>query len=179
MVADADRRELRELHRAEQARFEAHAEQRRVELARTRRAYARQLEAFERERIAVLADAGPGPAPPRRRAVIGGTSALETMSLDDGPAEGLDAFFGGGGGGSVPVGELPARPAAEQPPVRPAVGDPPAEPQPAAGPQSHARPRTPESKVQPKTATTAAVLADEDIDDDGNDDDELLRFYGR
>ena len=169
MVADAGRRELDELHRAEQARFDAYAEQRRAELDRSRRAYARQLGAFEQERIAVLAADGPSAAGrARHRAVAGDAAALEAVSLDDGRAEGLDDFFGSGGG--EPAGELPAPSAAEELPVRLAVRGLSAEPQPQVGR------RTPVGMAQPKTAA-AAVLADEDIDD--GDDDELLRFYGR
>lgn len=169
MVADAGRRELDELHRAEQARFDAHAEQRRAELDRSRRAYARQLGAFERERVAMLAAAGPSAAGrARHRAVAGDAGALEAVSLDDGRAEGLDDFFGSGDG--EPAGELPAPSVAEELPVQLAVRGLPAEPQPQVGR------RTPEGMARPKTAA-AAVLADEDIDD--GDDDELLRFYGR
>lgn len=82
--------EVQGVQEGEDARFERYVSGRREELERRKEGYVLQLEAFERERAAVVGGGGGGGARRREGTGVG----LESVSIEE-RGEELEDFFGG------------------------------------------------------------------------------------
>jgi uncharacterized sporulation protein YeaH/YhbH (DUF444 family) len=153
MVADSSRGDLQVREKAEEARFEAYAKERRAQLEKTKRGYAEQLEGFERERIRMLASDEKVVGRGKRKVVE--VRGLEKVSLEEG-GEGLDDFFGGGGREEAEEEEV-AKPKEAKGKGR------------GKGKGKTTTPPPAKRKVNP------AIMVDEDIDDD----EEMMNLYRR
>jgi hypothetical protein len=149
LVADASQAELVDLEKAEEARFEAYARERRAQVAAVQRGYAAQLVEFEKERLRMLAIEGGGSGKGKRR-VVEVRRGLEKVAIED-KHDGLEDFFGAEEGPAAAAEEASGKKKAKAK----VKGKEKAAPNPPLPPRGN-----------------PAILADEDIEDE-----EMLEFY--
>jgi len=165
MLSAAGNSELLELQTAEDVRFEAVAREKWKKIAEVQRGYNEQLEAFQKERVKLLAAQGGGTSGKGKRRPLPVGKGLEEVAItNDETASGLDDFFGGGNEGldGQEVGSVKSTSASRR-----AV----------KGKQKDTKSAPPSSPAAPSPAKKKnhAILADEDIDDE----EEMMAFYGR
>jgi len=155
MLSSAGNDELVELQACEDAKLEAIARERRKKIAEVQRGYDEQLEEFQKERVKLLVAQGGGPGGKgKRRAVVPAGKGLEKVAITTDEAAGwLEDFFGGGEHEEEATSTSDSRGKGE-----------------GKGKQYESKPAAPAKKKG-----NHAILADEDIDDD----EEMMAFYGR
>lgn len=136
--------ELEDIRRREQASFEIYKQERHQELSQLRQEYTEKLDDFQRERLGIIGkELGERTQRPSSASSIKRRSAAATLeSVIE--HEGLDDFFGD---------------KTEDPPKRPGT----------AGPTMKASKASASVPKKKPAARRAAILADEDIDDDFED----------
>jgi hypothetical protein len=152
LVSDAGQAELADLEKAEEARFEAYARERRAQVAAVQRGYVAQLVEFEKERLRMLAiEEGVGGGKGKKR-VVEVRRGLEKVAIEEEKEKhaGLEDFFGEEAAAEEATGQKKAKAKVK--------GKEKAAPNPLSPP--------PPPKGNP------AILADEDIEDE-----EMLGFY--